>query len=173
MLSGVPAIVALPFISVKLRPGGRNPDSDSVGVGKPVVLTVNENATPTVAVADGLEVIAGASSTVNVKVWVAVPVLLFAFRTMVYVPPLCAAGSPVMLAAPGSPSSKLTPDGSAPVSVMFGSGEALAVTEKLNDVPTVTVVLGGDVKVGPSSTVRTKSCVLGEPIPLEALMVIG
>ena len=57
--------------------------------------------------------------------------------------------------------------------MMGGSGEPLTVTEKSNDVPTVAVVLGADVKMGPWSTVSTKSCVLGEPIPLEALMVMG
>jgi hypothetical protein len=86
---------------------------------------------------------------------------------------VCAAGDPVMLAEPGRPCSKLTPDGNVPVSVMFGVGEPLALTAKSKDAPTVTVAPEADVKTGPWLTVRTKAWVPGDPIPLAALMVIG
>ena len=56
---------------------------------------------------------------------------------------------------------------------MFGAGEPLAETWKSKDVPTVTVVPGADVKTGPWLTVRTKSWVLADPIPLDAPMVRG
>ena len=82
-LIGVPEIVALPLPAAKFTPGGRSPDSVSAAAGKPVVLTLNENAVPMVTLSDAFEVIAGASSTVRMKVWVAVPALPFAFRVMV------------------------------------------------------------------------------------------
>src|SRR6202000_2678026 len=69
---GVPARVAVPLpLSVKAMPAGRAPLSDRVAVGKPVVVTVNVPAVPTRNVVLLALVMAGASSTVSVKVWTA------------------------------------------------------------------------------------------------------
>ena len=60
---------------MKVTPEGRVPDSESVGAGEPVAVTVNEAAVPTAKVVLLALVIAGASSTefttVRVKLWVA------------------------------------------------------------------------------------------------------
>ena len=82
------------LFAVKLTPAGNEPDSLKVGVGKPVLFTLKENAAPTVAWADAAEVIAGAWSTVRVKDCVVVPALPFAFKVTAYVPPVCAAADP-------------------------------------------------------------------------------
>ena len=44
--AGVPA--SFPVAAVKVTPDGNVPDSDSVGVGEPVAVTVKEPAVPTV-----------------------------------------------------------------------------------------------------------------------------
>lgn len=50
--AGVPLRVAVPFpLSVKVTPAGRVPVSDSMGVGFPVVVTLNEPARPKVKLA--------------------------------------------------------------------------------------------------------------------------
>ena len=60
--------MAVPFLlSVKVTPLGRAPLSDSVGVGKPVVVTVNVPNAPVVNVVAAALVIAGAWLTVSVK----------------------------------------------------------------------------------------------------------
>ena len=52
---------------VKVTPAGNVPVCDTVGVGKPVVVTVNVPGVPTVKVVLAALVIAGACWTVNVK----------------------------------------------------------------------------------------------------------
>lgn len=64
MALGVPAIVAVPSpLFLKLRPGGRPPDSDSVGVGRPVVVTVKLPGDPTVKFAVSALAMDGAAAT--------------------------------------------------------------------------------------------------------------
>jgi hypothetical protein len=62
--------VPLP-LSWNETPVGNANVSVSDGIGKPVVVTVNEPATPAVALAEVALVIAGAACTVSVKAWVA------------------------------------------------------------------------------------------------------
>ncbi len=59
-----------PF-GVKVTPPGSVPDTDRVGVGDPVAVTVNDPADPTVNTAVLTLVIAGMSCTVKVKFCVA------------------------------------------------------------------------------------------------------
>ena len=78
--AGVPARVAVPSpLSTKVTPVGRAPDSARPAVGLPVDVTVKVPAEPSVKVVLLAEVIAGAASTVSVKVWVAgLPIPLLA-----------------------------------------------------------------------------------------------
>ena len=70
--AGVPASVAVPLpLSTKVTPEGSAPVPVSVEFGNPVVVTVNVPAVPVVNVVLAALVIAGAWSTVSVKVWVA------------------------------------------------------------------------------------------------------
>jgi hypothetical protein len=61
--SGVPD--NMPVVVSNITPDGNGPDSDKVGVGKPVAVTVKCPSEPTVNVVDVAVVIAGASSTVK------------------------------------------------------------------------------------------------------------
>ena len=65
-------------------------------------------------------VMAGAWSTVSVKVWVTVPAVLVAVMASGKVP--VAAGVPARVAAPFPPAAKVTPAGRVPVSVRVGAG---------------------------------------------------
>src|SRR5271170_4500413 len=75
----------------------------------------------------------GTSLTVNVKLWVLVPVLLVAVKVIGYVPPEPAAGVP-----PRMPLAlvKATPGGSVPLSLRAGAGKPVAITVKLLWLPT-------------------------------------
>jgi len=66
---GVP--LSTPVVALNVTPLGSVPLSLRVGVGKPVAVTVNEPAVPTVNVVLLALVMAGASLTVSVKLWVA------------------------------------------------------------------------------------------------------
>jgi hypothetical protein len=58
---GVPAMVAVPLpLLVKVTPAGRFPNSDNVGAGEPVVVTVKEKAVPFTTASDAALVNAGA-----------------------------------------------------------------------------------------------------------------
>ncbi len=58
---GVPLSVAVPLpLSTKVTPEGRAPDSESAGFGKPEVVTVKDEAPPTVEEVAFALVIAGA-----------------------------------------------------------------------------------------------------------------
>ena len=72
-VAGVPESVAVPSpLSTKVTPAGNDPVSLSgVGIGKPVVVTVNVPNVPVVNVVLSALVIAGAWSTVSVKLWLA------------------------------------------------------------------------------------------------------
>ena len=80
---GVPLSVPVPLpLSWKPRPLGSVPTSLSVAVGKPVSVTVKVvPAVPAVNVVTGLLVMAGAWSTVRVKLWLAALTLLVATNT--------------------------------------------------------------------------------------------
>ena len=108
-----------------------------------MVVTVKVPATPTAKAVDAALVIAGAWSTVNVKVWVASGATpLTAMIVNTYVPPLPAEGVPESVAVPLRLSTKVTPVGSAPVSVNgVAIGNPVVVTVKVPTVPVVNVVL--------------------------------
>ena len=57
--------------AVKVTPEGKDPDSENVGAGVPVAVTVKEFAVPTVKVVLFALVMAGAWFTVSVKLCVA------------------------------------------------------------------------------------------------------
>ena len=123
---------------LSVTPLGRAPDSENVGAGKPVAVTVNEPAVPTVNVVLFVLVIAGAWLTVNVKLCVAFgETPLFAVIVMTYVPPVPAAGVPERTPALLS----VTPLGSVPVSVNVGAGVPVAVTVNIPALPTTNVAL--------------------------------
>ena len=129
-------------MSVKVTPLGSPPASVREGVGKPVAVTANVPAAPTVNVALVPLVIAGAWSTVSVKVCVAsVPIPLCALMDREYVLPVPAAGVPLRVAVPFLLSTKVTPVGSAPVSVRDGAGKPDVVTVNDPAPPTVNVAL--------------------------------
>ena len=70
--AGVPLRVAVPSpLSLKVTPLGSAPDSVKDGVGKPVVSTVNDAEAPTANVVLLGLMMAGAWSTVKLKVWLA------------------------------------------------------------------------------------------------------
>ena len=63
--AGVPA--STPVAAVKLTPDGNAPDSDSVGAGKPVAVTVKEPREPRTKVVVFALVMAAGWFTVSVK----------------------------------------------------------------------------------------------------------
>jgi hypothetical protein len=77
--AGVPASVAVPFpLLVNVTPDGNAPVFVMAETGKPVVVTLNDPAEPTVNVAEAADVIAGAWLTVSVNDWVALEPTPFA-----------------------------------------------------------------------------------------------
>ncbi len=64
---------------------------------------------------------------------------------------------------------RVTPVGSAPVSLNVGTGEPIAVTVNVPNVPTVKVVLFVLVIAGRVPTVKVKFCVAFTPIPFAAV----
>ena len=68
---------------------------------------------------------------------------------------------------------KVTPPGSAPVSVKAGVGAPVVVTVKVPGVPTVNVVLAPLVMTGAVFTVSVKLCVPLGATPLLAVIVMG
>jgi hypothetical protein len=115
--------------------------------------------------ADAALVNVGASWTVRVKLWVAVPAALVAVNVIGKVPPVPAVGVPLSTPVMGL---KVTPLGSAPVSFSVGAGNPVAVTVKLADCPTVNVVDEPLVIVGLCWTVNVKVWV-AEPVLLVAV----
>jgi hypothetical protein len=98
----------------------------------------------------------------------ALPTPLLAVKVIEYEPVELAAGLPDSTPVEEL---KLTPEGSVPVSVIFGDGKPVVFTAKLPVVPTEKVVADAEVMAGPSSTVRAKSCVAALPTPLLAVKV--
>lgn len=122
-----------------VTPLGRVPLPAILGVGNPVAVTVNEPAVPAVNAMLLVLVIVGAWFTVSVKFWVAFGLIpLLAVKVMLYVPPVPEAGVPLRTPVPAL---KVTPLGSAPLSLNAGAGTPLAVTVKVPAIPTVKVVL--------------------------------
>src|SRR6266545_4065015 len=146
-------------------------------IGKPVVVTVNVPALPTVNVVALALVMAGAWLTVRVKLCVAFGVTpLFAVMVIGYVPPVPGSGVPASVAVPSLLLTKVTPPGSAPVSLMFIDapvGKPVVVTVNVPAVPTLNVVLLALVMAGACCTTRVKFCEASGSTPLVALMVIG
>ena len=125
---------------------GNAPDSEKVGAGKPVAVTVKVPPVPTVNVALLELVIAGAASTVRVNCCSnGEPALLDAVNVIGYVPLVPACGFPLKIPVEGL---KVTPFGSAPDSESVGVGEPVAVTVKLEFVPIVKVALFALVMLG-------------------------
>jgi hypothetical protein len=181
VMGKVPVAPAVPLsvpelfpLSTNVTPAGSAPDSVRDAVGTPVAVTVNDPAAPTVNVALVPLVIAGAWSTVSVKVCVAsVPITLCALMLSEYVLPVNAAGVPASVAVPFPLSTNVTPVGSAPVSVSAGSGKPVVVTVKVPAWPTVNVVLAALVIAGAWPIVSVKFCVALLPTPLLAVNVMG
>jgi hypothetical protein len=165
--AGVP--LSIPVAAVNVTPVGSVPVSLSVGAGKPVAVTVNVPAKPSTKVALFALVIAGAWSTVSVKVCVpSAPAPLWAMIVNEYVPPLPAAGVPLSVPVVAS----VTPLGSAPVSLMVGAGNPVAVTVNVPAVPTVKVVLVALVIAAGWFTVSVKVWTASAPAPLCAVNVM-
>ena len=90
--------------------------------------------------------------------------------------PVPAPGVPDSIPVPFPLSLKVTPLGSAPVSVRVGAGVPVVVTENVLAVPTVNVVLLALVIAGPAFpgfTVSVKAWVAAVPTPLAAVSVRG
>ena len=84
-------------------------------------------------------------------------------------PPVPAAGVPDKVAVPLPLSTKLTPLGRFPVSLIAGAGVPVVVTVKLPSVPTVNVVSSADVMAGalPSAIGLLEALAAG-PVPTRA-----
>src|SRR2546426_11371 len=109
--------------------------------GKPLVVTVNVPALPTVKVAALALVMRGAWLTVSVKDCVASgsPPLL-AVMVRGYDPPVPAADVPLNIAVPLPLFVNVTPVGSAPVFMIVAVGNPLVATVNMLALPTVNVV---------------------------------
>src|SRR5581483_9089701 len=100
---------------MKLTPLGSVPVSDNAAFGYPVDLTVKVPPEPTVNVVLDSLVIAGASSTVNVKFCAASgETPSRAEIEIAYAPPEPAFGVPASVAVPSPLSTNVTPSGSDP-----------------------------------------------------------
>ena len=116
-----------------------------------MVVNVNVPNVPAVNVALPALVIAGAwaAATVNVKLWVASGATpLAAASISAYVPAMPAAGMPASVAVPLRLSTKVTPEGSAPLSESAGAGIPVVPTTKVPNVPVANVVPGALVMTG-------------------------
>lgn len=99
---------------------------------------------------------------------------MLAVSVIEYVLPVPAAGVPANVAVPFPLSLKVTPPGSAPVSVSDGVGVPVVVTENVPATPTANVVLLALVTAGPVFpvfTVSAKVWVAAVPTPLLAVNV--
>src|ERR1019366_1666671 len=154
---------------LKVTPEGKDPDSENVGAGVPVAVTVNVPAVPTVKVVLLALVMAGAWFTVSVKLCVAfVPTPFCAVIVIAYVPPIVGVPLSTPVAAVN-----VTPEGRAPDSFRVGAGDPVAVTVNVPAVPTVKVVLLALVMAGAWFTVSVKLCVAFVPTPFCAVKVIA
>ena len=166
--SGMP-MSAPPGLNV--TPLGRAPVSLKVGAGKPVAVTVNAPAVPTVNVVLLALVMAAAWFTVRAKDCWALPAVLVAIRVMLYKPPVLAAGVPESVPVPSPLLCKITGDGRAPDSLIVALGEPVVVTVNEPGVPTWKVVLAPLVNVGTEPIVKLEvvvlvSCTLSVPVTI-------
>ena len=171
--AGVPLRVAVPAVpALKVTPEGSAPDSDSVGVGVPVAVTVNVPAVPAVNVVDAALVITcDPLITVRVNGWVVVPAVLVAVRIRGNVPSPAELNVPASVAVPVPvPAVKVTPAGRVPDSDSVGVGVPVAVTVNDAGWPTVNVVDVKEVNSGTDVTVSVNACVV-LPAELVAEMV--
>jgi hypothetical protein len=169
-LAGVPDKVALPLPrSTSVTPAGKAPDSVTAGVGDPVAFTVKEKAVPTWAVLEAAGVIAGPWVTVMTKVWVAFPAALEAVRVRVKTP--TKGGVPARVAVPPW-LVNVTPAGNVPDRLSVGAGYPVAVTVKVNGVPTAPATDVALVITGACRTVRENDWV-ALPAVFAALREIG
>ncbi len=129
------------------------------------MVTVKLPAVPTVKVVEAAEVIAGASSTTSVKLWVPFGLTpLLAVMVIGYPDlPVPAAGVPDNVAVPLPLSWKVTPEGKVPDSERLGVGYPEVVTVKLPAVPTVKVVELAEVMVGAWLTVKVVEVAMTNP----------
>ena len=151
--------------ALNVNPTGSVPVSDNVGAGKPVAATVNVPAVPTVNVVL-FALILQRLATVSKKLWVEFGETPFcAIMVMEYVPPVPAAGVPLITPVPRL---KVTPVGSGPVSLNVGFGDPVAVTMNDPAEPTVNVALFALDQTGWHwgwVHRECKLCVAGIPIP--------
>src|SRR5258708_39955664 len=138
--AGVPLSVPVPLpLSWNATPLGKVPLSVMLGVGDPVVVTVNEPASPTWNVVVFALVIVGAWFTVSVKFCVAFGLTPFcAVKVIGNVPG--AVGVPLSVPVPLPLSRNVTPAGKVPLSVMIGVGIPVVVTLNVPKAPTWKVV---------------------------------
>src|SRR5882762_7810079 len=137
---GVPLSVPVPLPLLRnVTPAGKAPLSVMLGVGDPLVFTVNVPAAPTWNVAAFALVITGGWPTVSVKFCVALGVTPFcAVNVMANVPD--AVGVPLSVPVPLPLSTNVTPAGKAPLSAMLGVGNPVVVTVNVPAAPTWNVV---------------------------------
>jgi hypothetical protein len=114
-------------LSENIKPLGKAPLSLVIGVGDPVVVTVNEPPTPTVNVVELALVIVGGVPTVSVKLCEA------SGETPSDAPNVIAnipvwLGVPLSVPVPSWLSANITPFGSVPLSLTAGAGKPVVVT---------------------------------------------
>src|SRR6266478_6280803 len=133
---GVPLSVPVPLPLLRnVTPAGKGPLSVMLGVGDPLVFTVNVPAAPTWNVTAVTLVIVGGWPTVSVKFCVAFGVTLFcAVNVMTNVPDVV--GVPLSVPVPLPLSRNVTPAGKVPLSVMIGVGNPVVVTLNVPATPT-------------------------------------
>src|ERR1043165_8227362 len=178
---GVPESVAVPsLLLTNVTPPGSAPVSlmfIDAPLGKPVAVTVNVPAVPTLNVALFGLVIDGGSCTVSVKLCVPFGVTpLFAVMVIAYVPPVPAFGMPASVAVPLPLSTNVTPPGSAPVSLRTIDaplGKPVVVTVNVPATPTLNVAAFALVMAGAWLIVRVKDWLAFGRLPLAAPKVIA
>jgi len=145
-----------------------------LGVGEPLVITVKVPRTPTVKVVPFPLRMAAPWFTTSVKFCTAaVPTPLLAVIASGYPFAVPGAGVPLRVAVPSPLSTNVTPVGNAPVSVRDGVGVPIVVMEKNPTDPTVKVVVLPEVIAAVEFTLNVNACVVDEPTPFVAVMVIG
>src|SRR5258708_23484027 len=134
--AGVPLSVPVPLPLLRnVTPAGKAPLSVMLGVGNPVVFTLNVPAAPTWNVAEFALVIVGGWPTLNVKFYVTFRLTPFcAVNVMTNVPD--AVGVPLSVPLPLPLLRNVTPAGKVPLSVMLGVGDPLVVTLNVPAAPT-------------------------------------
>src|SRR5229473_3384164 len=133
---GVPLSVPVPLPLLRnVTPAGKVPLSVLLGVGDPLVVTLNVPAAPTWNVTAFALVNAGALFTVSVKLCVAFGLTPFcAVNVMTKVP--VAVGVPLSVPVPLPLLRNVTPASKAPLSVMLGVGNPVVVTLNVPAAPT-------------------------------------